>query len=88
MKTSGISAQERRRVQRTRVLKGAKIIFSRHALTVDCLVRNLTNLGACLRLSDTVGIPAHFELTFDDGRSARACRVIWRHTDSVGVIFE
>jgi hypothetical protein len=88
MNTSEISVPERRRVRRTRVLKGAKIIFGQRAPTADCLVRNLTNLGACLRVSDTVGIPARFELTFDDGRSCRACRVIWRHTDSVGVIFE
>ena len=88
MKTSEISGQERRRVRRTRVVKGAKIIFSQGALTAHCLVHDLTNLGACLRVSDPAGMPARFELTFDDGRSGRACRVIWRHTDSVGVSFE
>jgi hypothetical protein len=88
MTTAEIGVQEKRRVQRTRVLKGARIIFNRHALTVNCVVRNLTNRGACLHVAGTTGIPAAFELTFDDGRSSRGCRVIWRRADRVGVVFE
>jgi hypothetical protein len=88
MTTAEISARERRRVQRTRVLKGARIIFNQHALTVDCVVHNLTNLGACLHIPSATGIPAAFELTFDDGRSRRVCRVIWWRADRLGVVFE
>ena len=42
---------ERRQAQRTRVLKGAKIILNSHASVIDCTVRNLTNLGACVQAS-------------------------------------
>jgi len=88
METAEIGVQERRRVRRTRVLKGARIIFNQQTLTVDCVVRNLTNLGACLHVPGVTGFPAAFELTFDAGRSGRNCRVIWRLADTTGVVFE
>jgi hypothetical protein len=78
---------ERRRVQRTRVLKGAKIILNDRASLFDCTVRNLTNAGASGHLPSTVGIPDVFSLSFDYGRSSRGCRVIWRADDKLGVWF-
>ena len=38
--------QERRNSTRSRVLKGAKIILGT-ASVIDCVVRNVTNSGAC-----------------------------------------
>jgi hypothetical protein len=78
---------EHRRVQRTRVLKGAKIILSGHSSLFDCRVRNLTNAGACLQIASPIGIPQLFEITFDCGRSSRPCRLIWQTNDQLGVEF-
>jgi hypothetical protein len=39
--------RDKRRVQRTRALKGAKIILNNHSSVFDCTVHNLTNVGAC-----------------------------------------
>jgi ribosomal protein S1 len=80
--------QERRRVQRMKVLKTAKIILNHHSSIYDCTVRNLTNLGACLELESTKGIPVVFDLTFDSARTCRPCRTIWRTNHKVGVSFE
>ena len=80
--------RERRRVQRTRVLKSAKIILNHQASIYDCSARDLSNLGACLQLSSTLGIPDSFDLTFDAARSSRPCRVVWRTKDRLGVSFE
>jgi hypothetical protein len=80
--------EERRRVQRTRVLRAATIIFNHRSSTIDCVVRNLTNVGARLHVASTAGIPANFALTFDGGRSSRACRMVWSRDDRLGVIFE
>jgi hypothetical protein len=41
------SMPERRQVQRTRVLKGAKIILNNRSSLFDCTVRDLTNVGGC-----------------------------------------
>jgi hypothetical protein len=79
---------ERRRVQRTRVLKGAKIITNHRSSVVDCTVRNLTNVGACLHVASTYGIPEAFDLSFEGARASRHCHVIWRTDTQVGVAFE
>jgi len=78
---------ERRQVQRTRVLKGAKILFNDRASVIDCTVRNLTNLGACAQLASSLGIPQNFELSFDAGRSNRKCQLIWRTENKLGISF-
>ena len=78
---------EHRRVQRTQVLKEAKIILNSHSSLLDCRVRNLTNFGACLQIASPIGIPQHFELTFDSARSSRLCRVIWQTNDQLGIEF-
>jgi hypothetical protein len=79
--------QDRREVTRTRVLRGAKIIVQARSPVVHCTVQNITSAGACLKLANTWSIPDSFELTFEHGRTRRACRVAWRTDDMLGVAF-
>ncbi|HEX4407975.1 MAG TPA: PilZ domain-containing protein [Xanthobacteraceae bacterium] len=79
--------RDRRRVQRTRVSRSAKIIVPRRSPVIHCTVQNITSTGACLKVANTFGLPETFELTFEAGRTRRACRVVWRTTDTVGVAF-
>ena len=79
---------DRRNVTRTRVLRGAKIIVPRRSPVIHCTVQNITSGGACLKLANTYGMPETFELTFEHGRTRRACRVVWRTDDALGVAFE
>ncbi len=78
--------QDNRQVQRTRVLKGAKIILNNSSI-FDCTVHNLTNVGACVYLPSSIGISNSFALSFDGARSSRRCRVIWRTKNKLGVSF-
>ena len=78
---------EHRRFPRTKVFKGAKVI-SGGCVTFDCIVRNLTNRGACLHLPTTAGLSTEFDLSFDTGRTFRKCRVAWQTLTDVGVSFE
>ena len=78
---------DRRRLPRTRVITSAKIMLYDVTALYDCETRDLTNLGACLALPSTLGIPSLFELTFDFARSARPCRVVWRTKYFLGVFF-
>jgi hypothetical protein len=80
--------ENRRAVARTRVLRNAKILARSASPAIHCTVQNLTSVGACLTLGNTYGLPATFELTFEQGRTRRPCRVIWRTTDRLGVRFE
>jgi len=80
--------ENRRAVQRTRVLRCAKIIVPRRSPVISCTVQNITSGGACLKLANTFGLPETFDLTFEHGRTRRACRVVWRTTDQIGVMFQ
>lgn len=77
--------QERRRVRRTRTFKGAKI--SLNGSLRDCVVRDISSLGARLALVSTACIPETISLTFDNARTLRDCRVAWRSPTEIGVAF-
>jgi PilZ domain len=78
---------ERRHIPRTRTLKSARIVFNHSSSVIDCTVRNLTNIGACLHVPDSLGVPESFDLMFDSAHVRRHCRVIWRTDTKLGVSF-
>jgi PilZ domain-containing protein len=79
--------EERRRVQRHRTLKAARIVIDPNASGLDCIVRNLSTDGALLLVS-SLAVPDRFELLFSSNRSRHECRVAWRAMDRVGVEFK
>ena len=78
--------QERRKLTRTRVLKGAKILLDKSSV-IDCVARNLTNSGAGLEVPNTTGLPDALDLTLDTGHLFRRCRLVWRKLTKAGVEF-
>jgi hypothetical protein len=78
----------RRTSVRTTVCLAARILFGASRGPYDCVVRDVTNSGARLEVHDLKIIPMHFEMSFDNFRSARKCRVIWRSGNFIGVAFE
>ncbi len=77
---------ERRKVQRLRALKGGTIAFNR-AAGIDCRVRNMSPVGACLEVASQIGIPDEFVLIVSQDKVNRPCRVIWRSDMRMGVAF-
>ena len=77
---------ERRRVKRIPVFKSAKVVFN-DALR-DCVVRDISSLGAKLAFVSTAYLPDNFSLTFDSARTLRSCRVAWRTGTEIGVEFQ
>ena len=77
---------ERRRVRRIPVFKNAKVVF--HTTLRDCVVRDLSSLGARLAFVSASYLPDNFSLTFDNARTLRGCRVAWRTGTEVGVEFQ
>jgi hypothetical protein len=82
------SAFERRSVGRTKIVKGALLFFSEKSDVYSCTVRDVTNLGAGMRAHDLKVMPLNFGLSFDNFRTVRMCRLIWRQGDFLGVAFE
>ncbi len=76
--------QGRKNEARHRVLKGAQIVFKGHEAVIDCVVRNLSNRGACLKVESPIGIPDTFDLVLDPA-SVRHCRVTWRRATQISV---
>jgi PilZ domain-containing protein len=77
---------EKRATPRVRILKGGSIIFGT-ASTVDCVVRNLSEAGACLEVASPVGIPDDFNLQIKPETTKRDCHVVWRSANRIGVYF-
>lgn len=77
---------ERRKVQRHRTLKAGSITFNRNA-GVDCRVRNLSPVGACLEVTSQIGIPDEFLLVVESDHVKMPCHVIWRTATRLGVEF-
>jgi hypothetical protein len=78
--------EERRKVQRHRTLKAGSIAFNR-AAGIDCRVRNLSPVGACLEVASPVGIPDDFILLIGSDRLKQSCHVVWRIGARLGVEF-
>jgi hypothetical protein len=77
---------ESRKYPRMRVLKGAKIILGASSV-LDCVVRDLTNVGVRVKIPNTVNLPEDVAITFDGGRTCRPCRVAWRTLSETGLQF-
>jgi hypothetical protein len=75
---------ERRKMSRGRFLKSGTILLG--SWEVPCRVRNLSEIGACLELQTTVGIPAVFQFTMQN-KTPQICKVMWRDYTKLGVHF-
>jgi PilZ domain len=78
--------EERQNEMRQRVLKRAQIVFKDHHALIDCVVLNLSDGGACLKVETPIGIRDTFELMLDYA-TVRNCRVAWRKATQIGVQF-
>ena len=74
------------REMRHRMFKAGKIAFNR-AGVIDCIIRNLSDTGACLNVASPLGIPERFRL-LRDGHDPQPCRVVWRKDKQIGIEFE
>ena len=54
---------------------------------IDCTVRNLSVIGACLMVTSRMGIPNEFELVLDRDKVPLRCSVVWRAANRFGVVF-
>jgi len=78
--------QERRKLQRGRMLKAGTISFN-GAGGIDCRVRNMSPDGACLEVSSQVGVPNDFVLVVGYDKFKQTCHVVWRSDTRLGVEF-
>jgi hypothetical protein len=75
---------DRRRPPRRRVLKSGKILIGKHP--IPCTVRNISEIGGCLKVQNTAGIPTVFDFLVA-GEPIRTCKTIGSTDTLIGVMF-
>lgn len=85
---NGKAAFERRSIGRTKIARGALLFLHEKIGVHTCTVRDVSNLGAGIRAQDLTVVPLDFALSFDNFRTVRMCRLIWRQGEFFGVAFE
>jgi hypothetical protein len=88
LSTRVIEMNDRRSIGRTKIVKSALLFLSGQTGARSCAVTDITNVGAAIRGQDLPVLPLNFELSFDNFRISRNCRLSWRNVDFVGVAFE
>jgi hypothetical protein len=78
---------ENRASRRQRVLKSGKIIYNNGSIVTDCIIRNITDTGAQLKVPASDGIPDQFEFSETMARKRRPVVVVWRKGDLIGIRF-
>jgi hypothetical protein len=77
---------ERRHSERHKTLIKAQVVFNDMMSTFDCSVRDLSAIGAHLKLHAPVEVPQAFLLRLSDG-SIHQCKVTRRNALELGVVF-
>ena len=78
---------ERRRSPRMRTLWAGVVAFNNRRSTMDCTIRNASESGALLKVSEAITLPPTFELEIPARQRRFSARVIWRRGDAIGVAF-
>lgn len=76
---------ERRTALRHRTLKTGLIVFNDGRSTLTCVVRNLSESGALLKVENSAGVPESFALRFEQ-KSVR-CSAVRRTLTEIAVCF-
>ena len=80
-----IDLEEKRRTERTRVLKSGSIRFGDTALR--CVLRCLSPAGVALDVASSANIPDRFSLFVAAEKKIHSCVVVWRKERRIGVAF-
>lgn len=78
---------ERRQAQRNRVYQGASIVFNGRQSVLGCTIRNWSESGAMVRMSDWMTLPPSFELDIASRGERLRVRECWRRGENVGLAF-
>lgn len=78
---------ENRTTPRRRVLKGGKITYGNFLYVVDCTIRDMTAIGAKLRVGKDEKVPDTFFLISYPEAEICAAEVRWRRGLDIGIEF-
>jgi hypothetical protein len=78
---------EQRKHVRFLTVKSGRLLWHGGHSELDCVILNMSDTGASVRVSNAVEIPDEVYLTIESGHTVR-CRVAWRTRYRLGLSFE
>jgi hypothetical protein len=82
------TSDERRALLRKRSFLQGRLYFNNRRSSLDCLVRDISNQGAKLKVSDSIAIPEIVELYIPNKDETYRAKVQWRTGFEIGVTFD
>jgi hypothetical protein len=79
---------ERRNLNRQRTFLQGRLFFNNRRNSVDCIIRDISDVGARLQFSAAVTVPEALELYVPNKDHMYRVRAEWRHGEEMGVAFE
>jgi hypothetical protein len=78
-------SEKRSSARRRLRLRSAKLLDSQNAFICECLVRDQSTQGLCLKLMKNIGLPARCILYDDETGALQVVTTIWRRGSLLGV---
>lgn len=78
---------DRRQSVRDKVIYGGVAEINERGSTMDCVVRNISEQGACVEFDGTARLPEQMNLTIARKGRSYLARLIWRQANKVGLAF-
>ena len=78
---------DRRDGRRARVLKAGKLVYDRRHSVIDCIIRDISPLGARIRTPQNLAIPDELELLVVSDAELHPAKVLWRSYTECGLLF-
>ncbi|MGI9379577.1 MAG: PilZ domain-containing protein [Methyloligellaceae bacterium] len=82
-----LKPSDKREICRRRQLKGGQISYQDGHMTLDCMVRDLSDSGARIKVLGSVSPPDYFNLKVELDGICVDCEVVWRAGPLLGVHF-
>ena len=82
-----LSSTEARRAVRQRSFLGAKLSYGDGAFTFDCVVRDVSETGARVKVPQGLAVPNHVFLVETRSGIAYEARVVWKRHPEIGLEF-
>jgi PilZ domain-containing protein len=85
---AGMAFGTKKRETRKSLRQSGWITFEGGFAARPCVVQDMSTSGAKITIEDSNSLPAKLRLAFSrDARTGRACGVVWRRGQTVGIKF-
>lgn len=79
--------RDRRRSDRVKTLLNGRIRFNQGVTSIDCVIRNISPIGAWAVIDKTAVIPGAFQFDIPARGTSRRAKLRWREADNIGIEF-